>query len=119
MSRYEPNRSAIEAVARDAREEALGEFGPDLLERCVFNAPEKTGNLKRRHELSEADPDANEARVESNAPYSLFVHDGWERYEGGRDPETGEGRGARTASYEGNPWLARSVDEMAAENFGG
>lgn len=110
------DNSAIEALLRDARGEALEDTGAELLGKCMENSPVKSGNLRRNHRLGDVDEDAGEVEVIADADYAAAVHEGWERFEGGRDPETGEGRGDSVASYEGNPWMTRSVDEIAAEN---
>lgn len=115
------DRAAQEAVLLEARHAALVDGATRLNERAQANAPVDSGNLRRSHDVIEPDPDAQEAGVEATADYALYVHEGWSRK--GRasisDPEGDDIEFEyEQASYAGNPWLARSVDELAAEEMG-
>lgn len=101
--RVDLDNSAVEAVLLDARRETLTENGLELGIRCQANAPEQTGRLIREHDVQEPDAEAREIKIVFGAPYSLYVHEGWSRESDG-------------ASYQGNPWATRSIDQMAAEN---
>lgn len=93
------DRAALEAVLLLARRETLMDASTRLNERCQFNSPVDTGNLRRSHRINGPDAEAREAEVEAAADYSLYVHEG-------------------TRRQRAQPWMTRSVDELAAEEAG-
>lgn len=105
--RVDLNSAAVNAVAMAARRDALEDASARLNERCQANAPVDTGNLRRSHRLIPVDADATEAGVEASANYAVFVHEGHEIVAWGR--RTGRMQPA-------NPWMRRSVDQLAAGN---
>lgn len=111
--RVELDEEGIARCAFDARHELLEETGGEATELMRANAPEDTGNLKREHKTSDVDADAETIYVIFDVNYAAALHDGWERYEYGRD-ESDEGQGALVASFRGDPWARRTLDEMSA-----
>lgn len=103
------DEAAQEAVLLKARHAALADGSARLNERAQANAPVDTGNLRRSHRVNGPDAEAREAEVEATASYSLPVHEGHREFVFGN--ATGRYRPA-------NPWLSRSVDELAAEEMG-
>lgn len=103
------NDAAMEAVLLKARHAALVDGATRLNERAQRNAPVDTGNLRRSHRINGPDAEAREAEVEATANYALYVHEGGRLVAWGN--ETGKMRPA-------NPWLSRSIDELAAEEMG-
>lgn len=116
-TRVDLDRAATEAVLLKARYGALVDGSTRLNERCQLNSPVGlTGNLRRSHDVIEPDPDAREAGVEATADYAAAVHEGAVPH----DIRNAFGRG-ETVRHPGNkaqPWMTRSVDELAAEEMG-
>lgn len=105
----EMDSAATEAVLLKARYAALVDGATRLNERAQANSPVDTGNLQRSHRVNGPNADATEAEVEATAPYALYQHEGYRLVAWGN--ETGRYQPA-------NPWLSRSVDELAAEEMG-
>ena len=114
MVRVDFDNSAVERVLADARREQLSESGRALLGLCKVNAPEDSEYMRDHHELRGLDADATEILVVSTAPYSLYVHEGTRPHE---IPNAfGRGFTVQHPGYAGDPWMTRSVDQMAAGN---
>lgn len=111
--RFEPDREGIARCAYEARHDLLEETGGEATELMRANAPEDTGELKRQHKTSDVDSEAEMIYVIFDVNHAVPLHEGWERYEYGRD-ESGEGQGALVASFRGDPWARRTLDEMSA-----
>lgn len=109
MADFDLDRASMEAVLLKARYETLVDASTRLNERGQANAPVDRGNLRRSHKVNGPDAEAREADVEATADYALPVHEGHREFVFGR--ATGRYRPA-------NPWLSRSVDELAAEEAG-
>ncbi len=106
------NQAANEEILLAARHAALEDGGAKVLGRCVQNSPEDSGNLRRNHKLGDVDEQARKVEVVADTDYAFFVHDGWAR----RGESTEEDpEGPVVASYEGNSWMTRSIDELTAE----
>lgn len=108
-TRVEIDGAAMEAVLLKARHAALVDGATRLNERGQANSPVLSGNLRRSHRVNGPDAEAREAEVEATANYAAAVHEGHREFVFGN--ATGRYRPA-------NPWLARSVDELAAEEMG-
>lgn len=109
MADYDIDRASMEAVLLKARYETLVDASTRLNERGQANAPMDRGILRRSHRVISPNADATEAGVEATADHALPVHEGHREFVFGR--ATGRYRPA-------NPWLSRSVDELAAEEAG-
>jgi hypothetical protein len=109
------DNAAMEALLYRARRNALEDASARLVERGMVNCPVgKTGNLRRSHKKIDPNADATEAGAEATADYAAAVHDG-------ARPHTipnafGRGKPVEHPGNEPNPWLRRSVDELASEN---
>lgn len=65
--------SALEKVARDAREKGLNDVGLRATALCQQEAPVRTGNLRRNTQFERATGPMRYVRVNFNAPYSVYV----------------------------------------------
>jgi hypothetical protein len=101
------DRAAMEAVLYRVRRDELEDASARLNERGQANSPVDKGNLRRSHKVLPVNADATEAGVEATADYAAAVHEGHRLVAWGRD--TGR-------FVPPNPWLRRSVDELASEN---
>lgn len=86
--------SAIEKLLRDAREEALTDAGLKITARAQQEAPVRTGNLRRNITFNRPTGPMRYASVDSNAPYSVYVHEG-------------------TRYQSANPYLARAAEAVS------
>lgn len=120
----------VAEVQYRARRDGLGLHGESLRIRCVENAPMgpfpfrlrdrrgaeeiHPGWLKAHHRLNGPDEDARTISVDAETEYAAAVHEGARPHfiPGG----LGFDPGVMHPGNRANPWMTRSVDEMAAEN---
>lgn len=112
MDGVDINNAAMEELLFGVRKQTLEETAEDLKNRCVQNAPERTGELKREHKVGEVNLDATEVEVVADTDYAASVHEGARAHE---IPNAfGRGEPVEHPGNDPNPWMSRSIDQMAA-----
>jgi HK97 gp10 family phage protein len=87
------DNSAVEKVAKDARKKLLTSAVNRVALRAQAEAPVQTGNLRRNIKANLPSGLMYIASVDSNAPYSVYVHEG-------------------TRNQSANPYLARALEAV-------
>jgi len=70
-------------------------FAEIILQRCIEEAPEKTGRLKASHSIKAVTPEL--IAIMNSAPYAIFVHDGFIHW-------------ISKQLVPGNPWMIRGIN---------
>jgi hypothetical protein len=116
MGGVEIGRQAMEDLLYRVRRDELEDTSERLKERCEANSPiGETRHLHDSHEVIPVNADATEAGVENTARYAAAAHEGARAH---IIPNAfGRGESVEHPGNEPDPWMRRSVDEMAAENL--
>lgn len=116
MADVDLDHAAIEDLLYRVRRDELEDASDRLVERGMANSPVgKTGNLRDSHKPVPVNADATEAGAEATEDYAAAVHDGARAH---WIPNAfGRGEAVWHPGNEPNPWLRRSVDELASENL--
>lgn len=115
MANIDLDNVAIEDLLYRTRRDELEDASERLKDRGQANCPiGKTRQLYDSHEVIPVNADATEAGAQATADYAAAVHEG-------ARPHTipnafGRGEPVEHPGNEPNPWLRRSVDELASEN---
>ena len=88
---YEKSKRLVMKLEGTGFSERLAD---EILDACIREAPEVTGNLKRQHEIRWVRP--HNIRIANNAKYAKPVHDGFVHWRSGK-------------FVKGNPWMVRAI----------